>query len=564
MTLRDGKRVTFSEYDEEIILNNDNINQSRFNNEEDIENSEENSNDDKISFFNSFNRFLTTSPSFNYICKLPFTYVNVLWIITHIMVICLAYGALLFLLGAPMMPGGNLFGFYWLIISSYTLGWSLAYIPYINLPPVFGMLLAGIIIRISGLYNVQEEIGHYITSKIRAVCLTFITIRAGLQLSTTSLVRHPIFLLELALIPCTIEFFVIALYSKLILGYPWDWAFLSGTIMASMSPIITVNCILNLAEKGYGEDRDMATLFTTAASIDGVHMVALFGLCYSFVFSNNIDSIIWWIYIPGGVRDLFFGSIVGFIIGLILAFLPHYSTPHIEIYRTVCLILGSLFCILGPSKITITGGGYLASIFMSFIASTGWKMLSESPLTVMPLRRIIHLLWHISQPIFVGLIGAEVDFSHWSSERCILHIICIFIGLMTRSFFVILTTIKTPFSVRERIFIALSWLPKGTLQAAFAPMTLEGAQQYKDSNGISLAMDIVQMSVLAVVFLAPVGAIIMTVTGPILLNKIDDVERDRRRRLSFLRLCSLQPIHKVDQNQQDEQYNQDQSVNTDL
>lgn len=159
---------------------------------------------------------------------MPFTYKNVLWVMTHILIICITYGALLFLLGAQMIPGGNLFGLYWLIILSYTLGWSIAYIPYINLPPVFGMLLAGIIIRTTGLYNIHEEIGYSITSKIRAVCLSFITIRAGLQLSSTALVRHPIFLLELALIPCTIELFVIGLYSKFILEYPWDWAFLSG------------------------------------------------------------------------------------------------------------------------------------------------------------------------------------------------------------------------------------------------------------------------------------------------------------------------------------------------
>lgn len=102
-------------------------------------------------------------------------------------------------------------------------------------------------------------------------------------------------------------------------------------IMASMSPVVTVNCILTLAEKGYGEDRDMATLFTTAASIDGVYMVALFSLCYSFVFSANLDKTIWWTYLPGGLRDLFLGLIIGFVLGLVFAFLPYYETVNINL-----------------------------------------------------------------------------------------------------------------------------------------------------------------------------------------------------------------------------------------
>lgn len=46
------------------------------------------------------------------------------------------------------------------------------------------------------------------------------------------------------------------------------------------------------------------------------------------------------------------------------------------------------------------------------------------------------------------------------------QIIVIFQG---RSLSVIMSTNRTPFNVKERIFVALAWLPKGTLQVIYQP-----------------------------------------------------------------------------------------------
>ncbi|XP_015109039.1 putative SLC9B1-like protein SLC9B1P1 [Diachasma alloeum] len=470
------------------------------------------------------------------------TWSSILWLLTCLSILTVAFGTLYVLIGPPMAPGGSIFGLFWLIVSSYALGWSLAYIPYLNIPPVFGMLLAGMIFRGTGIYDIHEEIGARTTGKIRTLCLTFIMIRAGLQLTTTAIQKHPYFLLCLALIPCTVEFLTVGLACKFILDYPWDWAFLTGTIVACLSPVVTVNCILALADKGYGEDRGMATLLCTAASIDDVHIVSLFTVCYSFVFTDK-DVHGFWSYVPGGVRDLLLGLTVGLVLGLVFAFLPHRNTKYVTWYRAVSLILGSLMCTIGASKLAVTGGGYLATVSMSFVAARGWKLLSGITFDVTPLRRVSHFLWHFMQPVLVGIIGAEIDFTLWSPQRFGLHVLCIIIGLAARSAFAILTTYRTAFTMKERVFVAFAWLPKGTLQAALAPMALEEARLTDDENEISLAMDVVRISVVAIVFLAPLGAIIMMVSGPLLLNRLEEDEINRHRELSFLRWTSLQPVN---------------------
>ncbi|XP_043465121.1 sodium/hydrogen exchanger 9B1-like [Leptopilina heterotoma] len=476
--------------------------------------------------------------------KQELTWSDLFWIKTFIILTLITYVLLYCLLGPLMLPGGNMFGLFIIVLLSYFLGWSLTYIPYLHLPPVFGMLMAGIIIRNTHLFNMKEEFGAA-DAKIRTFCMAFITLRIGLQITTSPIREHPYFLMVLAFLPCTMEVLGVGVCVKFLLQMPWNWAFLAGTIIACMSPVITVNCILALAERGYGEDKGMASLLCAATSIDDVHIVALYAFCYSTVFSHDELRTEWWSYIPGGIRDFLLAIIAGTFLGTLFIFFPHRNHKYATEFRLACLSLSSLmFCFL-ISKISVTGGGFLASVIMSFIASTGWRILSAS-FDLAPFRKASSVIWHFMQPILVGVIGADIDFHDWSSGRFGLYAVCILIGLIVRSSFVMLSTLRTEFTFKERIFIALAWLPKGTLQAALAPLALEQARNAENAGDIELATDIVRLSVVAVVFLAPLGAIIMMATGPLLLNKITAEEQERKRRLSYLRMLSLQPVIKND------------------
>lgn len=75
-------------------------------------------------------------------------------------------------------------------------------------------------------------------------------------------------------------------------------------------------------------------------------------------------------------------------------------------------------------------------------------------------------------------------------------------------------------------------------------MAFERAREEGDPAQIDLALDVVRISVLSVVLLAPLGAICMMNTGPFLLNRITIEEHERERQLSYLRIISLQPVRK--------------------
>ena len=77
-------------------------------------------------------------------------------------------------------------------------------------------------------YNIHEALGVNVTSKIRTFAVTFVMLRAGLQLTSYALREHPFFVLNLAVVPCTMEMLMVTLCCHTILGYPWAWAFLTG------------------------------------------------------------------------------------------------------------------------------------------------------------------------------------------------------------------------------------------------------------------------------------------------------------------------------------------------
>ncbi|XP_057326212.1 sodium/hydrogen exchanger 9B1-like isoform X2 [Microplitis mediator] len=474
-------------------------------------------------------------------CVKIITWSGLMWLLTCLTLLMVTFSTMYFLMDKLMLPGGTLFGLFWLVVVAYALGWSLTYIPYLHIPPVFGMLLAGIIFRSTGFYQIHDHISFDTTTKIRTFCVTFVMIRAGLQLTTTALRSQPIFLLKLGLLPSTVEILTISLCSRFILRYPWDWSFLAGTIMTGMSPVVTVNCILALAEKGYGEDKDLAGIIATAATIDSIHVISMFSICFTVVFSEDGKKNIWK-HIPSGLRDLVAGLVVGIALGFIFGFLPHRTAKYVTFYRITGLIIGSLMFTSGASMFAVTGGGYLATMVMSFVSSSCWKQLSGNPFNVIPFQKTLFFIWHFMQPVLMGIIGAEMDLTLWSTQRFGLHISCILMGLLARSCFAILANQGTNFNMRERIFVALAWLPKGSLQATLAPLTLEHAGQREHPEIISLATDVLRMSVVSILFLAPLGAIIMMVTGPVLLNKIDEETKTRRRQLSFLQWSSLQPV----------------------
>lgn len=73
--------------------------------------------------------------------------------------------------------------------------------------------------------------------------------------------------------------------------------------------------------------------------------------------------------------------------------------------------------------------------------------------------------------------------------------------------------------MKEKVFIALAWMPKATVQAAIGSSALDMARLRNDTELQKYGMKVLTVAVLAILLTAPVGALLIGLAGPHLLQK---------------------------------------------
>merc|ERR1712156_620748 len=150
------------------------------------------------------------------------------------------------------------------------------------------MLLTGIVIK--NIPGVEFDEYWVKTSGIlRGIALVVILMRAGLGLDPQALKKLSGMVFRLAFTPCLVETTVVAVFSHLLLGFPWMWGFMLGFVLAAVSPAVVVPCLLSLQEKGYGVDKGIPTLVIAAASVDDVLAISGFTILLGITFKPDQD-----------------------------------------------------------------------------------------------------------------------------------------------------------------------------------------------------------------------------------------------------------------------------------
>ena len=127
----------------------------------------------------------------------------------------------------------------------------------------------------------------------------------------------------------------------------------------------------------------------------------------------------------------------------------------------------------------------------------------------------------MAQPLLFSLLGAAVDLDVIRGRDAGLGVALIVISGAFR--FAATSNAGRGFSLKpkERLFVALAWLPKATVQAAVGAVALDAA----DSSGErERARIVLTVAVVPINLTAPVAAIAIAVAGPRLLTKDEVVE----------------------------------------
>lgn len=369
-----------------------------------------------------------------------------------------------------------------------------------GLPRLIGMLLTGIVL---GPYvgNVIAGSLLSISADLRQIALIIILTRAGLSLNLNDLKQVGRPALLLCFVPATLEILGTILLAPRLLGFNILQAAVLGTIIAAVSPAVVVPKMLGLMQKGYGVKKSIPQMVLAGASVDDVYVIVLFTAFTNLAMGGSVRPIAI-LTVPIAIGT---GILVGALCGLLLTKL--FSRLHMRDTTKVGILLSVAFLLVSLEQVLegIVGfSGLLA------VMALGVVLQQRMPKVSNRLSRKFSKMWVGAEVLLFVLVGATVNISY-ATKAGVAAILLIGGALVFRVAGVFISLWKTELTRDERVFTAIAYMPKATVQAAI--------------GGIPLAMGIpggeimLTVAVIAILVTAPVGAILIDSTHKRLLAK---------------------------------------------
>uniref|UniRef100_A0A3P8VH41 Cation/H+ exchanger transmembrane domain-containing protein n=1 Tax=Cynoglossus semilaevis TaxID=244447 RepID=A0A3P8VH41_CYNSE len=383
-------------------------------------------------------------------------------LITKVILAGVLFGVIWSITVEECLPGGNLFGITVLFISALVGGKLVALVHLPKLPPfppLLGMLLMGFTLRNIPVITDSVYINTKWSASLRNIALAVILARAGLGLDPLALRKLKSVCLRVAAGPCLIEACTIALVSHFLLDLPWVWGFILGFVLGAVTPAVVVPAMLLLQNDGYGVEQGIPTLMMAACSFDDILAITGFTTCLGMAFATGST----WYNLLRGLLEVAGGMVAGILLGFLIQHFPSVDQARVE--------------------------------------------------------EVVDWAWDVFQPLLFGLIGAEIRVSELEGHTVGLGIASLLIALLVRVSFTFVCVLCAGFNLKEKLFIAIAWMPKATVQAAIGSTALDMART-KDSPELQVyGMKVLTVAVLSILLTAPVGAIIIGLCGPQLLQR---------------------------------------------
>ncbi|XP_056135623.1 sodium/hydrogen exchanger 9B2 [Lampris incognitus] len=433
-------------------------------------------------------------------------------LITKVLLAVVLFGVVWSITEEQCLPGGNLFGVTVLFICAVTGGKLVALIRLPNLPPfppLLGMLLMGFLLRNIPVITDAVYIDFRWSASLRNIALAVILARAGLGLDASALKKLKTVCVRVAMGPCLIEASTIALVSHFLMGLPWVWGFILGFVLGAVSPAVVVPSMLLLQKDGYGLEQGIPTLLMAAGSFDDILAITGFTTCLGMAFATGST----WYNLLRGLLEVAGGMVAGILLGFLIQYFPSVDQKHLVMKRSFLVLGLSVFAVFGSGVAGFPGSGGLCTLVLSFLAGLGWGKDKAQ------VEEVVGRAWDVFQPLLFGLIGAEIRIAHLEGSTVGLGIASLFIALLVRVLFTFVCVLCAGFNFKEKVFIALAWVPKATVQAAIGSTALDMARTKEDKDLERYGMDVLTVAVLAILLTAPVGALIIGLSGPRLLQK---------------------------------------------
>ena len=298
----------------------------------------------------------------------------------------------------------------------------------------------------------------------------------------------------MSFVPASFEILGYILLAPVILDITRTEAAVMGAVLGAVSPAVVVPRMVKLMETGYGTKKAIPQMILAGASCDDIFVIVLFTTFLSMAQGGKASAVSF-LNIPVSiVLGVLLGAVAGYL--LYLFFETAYARKHyVRNSMKVIVVLGFSFLMIAvenwlDGKVAVSG--LLAVVSMACVLkmkSTAFvsKRLSEK----------FGKLWLAAEVVLFVLVGAAVDI-RYTLEAGAAAVLMILAALVFRAVGVVLCTVKTNLTLKERIFCVIAYLPKATVQAAIGSVPL--------AAGLPCGKIVLSVAVMAIIITAPLGA----------------------------------------------------------
>ena len=390
-----------------------------------------------------------------------------------------------------------LLSFALILLTGMISGWICSKV---KLPPLIGMLIAGIVL---GPYcmNLIDSSVLEISSDIRRIALIIILIRAGLNLKTEDLLKAGRPAVLMCFVPAVFEIIGMVLLAPVLLGLNLLDSLILGTVIAAVSPAVIVPHMLKVMEEGYGTEKGIPQMILAGASADDVFVIVLFSSFTAIALGGSFNPAVF-LRIPTSILlGIAGGGLMGFLLSKAAEKICIDNAASMTVMLCICFLLVTLEDVISG---IIGFSGLIAVIAMNMMLAAKQPELSSK------LSAGFSSLWQPAQIFLFVLVGAAVDI-RYAAGSWYTYLLLITGVLLFRMAGVAVCMIGTELNRKERLFCMLAYTPKATVQAAIGAIPL--------SYGLSCGNTVLSAAVIAILFTAPSGAFLIDLTYRKLLSK---------------------------------------------
>jgi NhaP-type Na+/H+ or K+/H+ antiporter len=269
-----------------------------------------------------------------------------------------------------------------------------------------------------------------------------------------------------------------------VLDLPLQTSVVLGFLVAAISPAIVIPGMTALLYHREGDQRRVPSALLAGAPLDNIVALLGLGIALDLATRGSADWLFYLAHLPLSVGG---GLVVGFLGAELIAW-PLRRRPSAGVFTGVVVWIAACLLAFACHKLKIS---YVIGVLV-----LGYWLRRRAPALEEGLGRGLARLWSVGQVVLFGFIGAALQLAPLQAVG-LAALLVIALGQLGRAAGVLVATWRGGLTGGERVACVLAYLPKATIQAAFASLPLD--------RGLAQGDVLLTLGVLAVVVMAPIG-----------------------------------------------------------